>query len=43
MPYLCSDVGYEADGSVLEKRSEHHEEARDEVDVNALQVGDLGQ
>ena len=33
----------EADARVLEQRREHHDEAGDEKDVDALEVGDLGQ
>jgi len=31
------------DAGVLEQRAEDHHEARDEEDVDALEVGDLGQ
>ena len=41
--YLRTHVGYEADGGVLEKGREHHEEARHEIHVDALQIGDLRQ
>jgi len=33
----------EADARVLEQRREHHDEAGDEKDIDALEVGDLGQ
>ena len=41
--YLRTHVRYEADGGVLKKRREHHEEARHEIYVDALQIGDLRQ
>jgi len=37
------DEAEEADAGVLEQRREDHDEARDEEDVDALEVGDLGQ
>jgi len=37
------DKTEEADAGVLEQRREDHNEAGDEEDVDALEVGDLGQ
>lgn len=37
------DQSQEADARVLEQRREYHDEARDEEDVDALEVRDLGQ
>jgi len=37
------DETEEADAGVLEQRREDHDEAGDEEDVDALEVGDLGQ